>query len=98
MNATPATDDELAAFLEVVFRTYHYDFRLYAAASLKRRLTVALNNFGVENLGALAVRIEHDAAVFTELLRFLTVQVSDLFRDPSYFRAIRETVVPYLGT
>jgi chemotaxis protein methyltransferase CheR len=36
--------------------------------------------------------------VFTHLLRFLTVQVSDMFRDPSYFKALREHVVPYLRT
>ena len=35
---------------------------------------------------------------FAELLRFLTVQVTDMFRDPSYFRAIRDHVVPYLQT
>lgn len=100
MNAAPApaSDYELADFLEVVFRTYHYDFRLYAAASLKRRLTVALTQFGEPNLAALGARIQQDGAAFTQLLRFLTVQVSDLFRDPSYFRAIRETVVPYLDT
>jgi len=91
-------DDELAQFLEVVFRTYHHDFRLYAIASLKRRLSVALIHFGASSLGELAARIERDSAAFTQLLRFLTVQVSDLFRDPSYFRAIRETVVPHLST
>jgi len=98
MTAPAATDDELGTFLETVFRTYHYDFRRYAAASLKRRLAVALTQFGEPSLPALAARVEHDGAAFTRLLRFLTVQVSDLFRDPSYFRAIRETVVPYLGT
>jgi len=94
----PISDGELAAFLEVVFRTYHYDFRLYAAASLKRRLAVALNHFGAPSVDGLARRIESDGFAFTQLLRFLTVQVSDLFRDPTYFRALRETVVPYLST
>ena len=93
-----AAADELTAFLEVVYRTYHYDFRLYAVASLQRRLGVALNHFGEASLATLAARIEQDAGAFTQLLRFLTVQVSDLFRDPGYFRAIRETVVPYLDT
>ena len=91
-------DDELAAFLEAVFRTYHYDFRRYATASLKRRLAVALTHFGDAGLGALATRVQHDAGAFTQLLRYLTVQVSDLFRDPNYFRALREMVVPYLDT
>jgi chemotaxis protein methyltransferase CheR len=43
-------------------------------------------------------RVLHEPQVFSELLGFLTVQVSDLFRDPSYFRSLREKVVPYLKT
>ena len=49
----------------------------------------------VEELRALTL---HDARVFTELLRFFTVQVSEMFRDPSYYRVLRERVVPYLKT
>jgi chemotaxis protein methyltransferase CheR len=91
-------DGELTHLLDAVFRRYHYDFRSYAPASLKRRLAVALTWFGVEGLDALEARVVEDAEAFTRLLRFLTVQVSDLFRDPAYFRAIRRTVVPYLET
>ena len=61
-------------------------------------MAVALTRFGDADLPALEARVVRDATAFTELLRYLTVQVSDLFRDPAYFRAIREHVVPYLGT
>jgi chemotaxis protein methyltransferase CheR len=91
-------DGDLGRFLEVLFRRYHYDFRNYAVASLKRRLTAALVNFQCADVPSLERRLADEPAAFTELLRFLTVQVSDLFRDPSYFRAIRQTVVPYLQT
>jgi chemotaxis protein methyltransferase CheR len=91
-------DRQLEHLLASVFRAYHYDFRSYAPASLKRRLTVALSRFGDASVEALERRVLGDAAAFTELLRFLTVQVSDLFRDPAYFRAVRETIVPYLET
>ena len=47
---------------------------------------------------ACKTRVLREPALFTELLRFLTVQVSDMFRDPIYFRALREHVVPYLQT
>ncbi|HVX96632.1 MAG TPA: CheR family methyltransferase [Polyangia bacterium] len=94
-----ASDDgALERLLAAVFRTYHYDFRSYALASLRRRLAAALSHFGAATLGALEARVVQDPAAFTELLRYLTVQVSDLFRDPTYFRAIRERVVPYLDT
>lgn len=94
------TDDdlELRLLLGAIYGKYHYDFRSYAEASLKRRLHTALGRFGVKTLSELQSRVLHDAAAFGELLRYLTVQVSDLFRDPSYFRSIREKVVPYLRT
>ena len=91
-------DVELAHLLDAVFRSYHYDFRSYAPASLKRRVRAALIQFHAPTVAALEQRIRDDPKAFTTLLRYLTVQVSDLFRDPGYFRAIREKVVPYLQT
>jgi chemotaxis protein methyltransferase CheR len=89
---------ELGLLLDGIFRKYHYDFRSYAEASLRRRVTAALTHFGCGTISHLQERMLHEPRVFTELLRFLTVQVSDLFRDPSYFRSLREKVVPYLRT
>jgi chemotaxis protein methyltransferase CheR len=43
-------------------------------------------------------RVLHDPEMLPRMLRYLTVQVSEMFRDPSYFRAIREKVVPHLRT
>ena len=81
-----------------IYRAYHYDFRSYAEASLRRRMSAALVHFKLPSLARLTDRVLADPATFTELLRFLTVQVSDMFRDPIYFKALRETVVPYLRT
>lgn len=97
MTATSA-DAEFGHLFEAIFERYHYDFRSYAEASLRRRLASALIHFGCETLPRLEERVLRDPRVFTELLRFLTVQVSDLFRDPIYFRALRENVVPLLHT
>lgn len=93
-----ATDLELRLLLDAILDKYHYDFRGYAEASLKRRLTAALTHFQCGTLSRLQERVLHEPRVFAELLRFLTVQVSDLFRDPTYFRALREQVVAYLQT
>jgi chemotaxis protein methyltransferase CheR len=98
MIAGGDADAELVRFLDAVFRRYHYDFRSYAAASLKRRVMTALPRFDCASIASLEQRMLDEPKVFTELLRYLTVQVSDLFRDPSYFRAIREQIVPYLAT
>lgn len=89
---------ELELLLDAIYRVYHYDFRCYSEASLRRRIRSALIHFGCETISRLQERVLRSPAVFTELLRFLTVQVSDMFRDPIYFRALREAVIPYLRT
>jgi chemotaxis protein methyltransferase CheR len=91
-------DIELKLFVDAIFLKYHYDFRSYAAASLKRRLTTAMVHFGCATLSQLQDRLIHDPTVFPALLDYLTVQVSEMFRDPAYFLALRTKVVPLLRT
>jgi chemotaxis protein methyltransferase CheR len=96
---TPESFDiELKLFLEAIYLKYQYDFRHYAHSSLKRRVVAAMTRFGVSTVTQLQERVMHDTAAFTPLLDFLTVQVSEMFRDPTYFRALRENVVPVLRT
>ncbi len=98
MMPAPHVDPEFEHLFEAIFERYHYDFRRYAGASLRRRVASALAHFGCGSVPRLEERVLADPRAFTELLRFLTVQVSDLFRDPRYFRALREEVVPLLRT
>lgn len=101
MPSTPKTriaDIEQRLLLDAIYHRYHYDFREYAQASLKRRLQSALTQFGCKTLSQLQDRVLHDPPVFTALLQFLTVQVSDMFRDPEYFLALRNEVLPILRT
>ena len=91
-------DIELHLLVDAIFLKYHYDFRGYAVASLKRRLTTAMTRFGCATLSQLQDRVLHEPTFFPTLLDYLTVQVSEMFRDPTYFRALRETVVPLLRT
>lgn len=91
-------DIEIRLLLEALYIRYHYDFRNYAMASVKRRLRQAREQLGFATLSALQESVLHDPAMLPRLLGYLTVQVSEMFRDPSYFRAIREQVVPHLRT
>lgn len=93
-----AFDIELQLLIEAIYLRYHYDFRDYSRASLKRRLTAALARFGCGTLSQLQDRVLHDPTAFPGLLDFLTVQVSEMFRDPKYFLALRERVMPMLRT
>ena len=94
----PVEDIEIHLLLEALFRRYHYDFRHYARASIKRRLRQACVQLGYPSLSALQDALLHDETIVSRLLDYLTVQVSEMFRDPSYFRAIREQVIPHLRT
>ncbi len=91
-------DIEIRLLLEALYHRYHYDFRNYAMASIKRRLRQARERLGFETFSALQESVLHDPDMLPVLLGYLTVQVSEMFRDPSYFRAIREKVVPHLRT
>ena len=94
----PVEDIEIHLLLEALYRRYHFDFRHYARASIKRRLRQAREQLGFVTLSALQDALLHDDALMTRLLDYLTVQVSEMFRDPDYFRAIRDKVVPHLRT
>jgi chemotaxis protein methyltransferase CheR len=89
---------ELRLLLDAIYLKYHYDFRSYAHASLKRRLKSAMTQLGCRTLSQVQDRIVHDPSVFTALLGFLTVPVTEMFRDPLYFLAVRRQVVPVLRT
>ncbi|MEJ5127476.1 CheR family methyltransferase [Comamonas sp. MYb21] len=89
---------EQRLLLDGIYYRYHYDFRGYAQGSIKRGLEAALASFGCKTLSQLQDRIMHDPSAFTALLGYLTVQVSDMFRDPGYFAALRREVVPLLRT
>lgn len=89
---------ELHLLVEAIFQKYHYDFRDYSEASLKRRLLQARIRFGCKSFSALQERVLHEPEMLPQLLGYLTVQVSEMFRDPDYFRALREQVVPHLRT
>jgi chemotaxis protein methyltransferase CheR len=91
-------DLELELLLEGVFRHYQHDFRHYARASLKRRIGAAMDRFGCRTISQLQDRVLHEPAVFTDMLQYFTVQVSEMFRDPSYFNSLREHVIPELRT
>ncbi|RYD33735.1 MAG: protein-glutamate O-methyltransferase CheR [Verrucomicrobiaceae bacterium] len=89
---------ELGLLLEAIFQRYHYDFRDYSPASLRRRLAQACLHFGVSSFSQLQHLILHQEGMMVKMLQFLTVQVSEMFRDPTYFRALREKVLPHLKT
>jgi chemotaxis protein methyltransferase CheR len=89
---------EVELLLEGIHHRYGYDFRDYAPASLRRRLRRRMDGEGVETISALQERVLHDSAVMARLLLDLSINVTAMFRDPTFFVAFRERVVPLLRT
>jgi len=89
---------EIELLLEGIYRHYGYDFRAYAYASLKRRLWKYMEAAGIGTISALQDRVLHDTSAMERLLMNLSVNVTSMFRDPGFYRAFREQVVPLLRT
>lgn len=89
---------ELELLLEGIYRRYGFDFRGYATASLRRRVWRRANLEGLETITALLDRVLHDRGVLERLLKDLSINVTEMFRDPSFHRALREKAFPLLRT
>ena len=89
---------EIELLLEAVFRHYGFDFRSYAYASIRRRLWRRIEAEGLKTVTALQERVLHDPAMMEQLLLDLSINVTAMFRDPSFYLAFREKVVPLLRT
>lgn len=89
---------DLHLLMQAIYSQYSYDFRDYAGASQKRRVLKALAQLGHPTIPALQTAVARDPAVFMQLLQYLTIPVSEMFRDPSFFLALRQQVVPVLRT
>jgi chemotaxis protein methyltransferase CheR len=89
---------EIELLLEGIERHYGFDFRGYALGSLRRRLLRTAAEEGVGSISGLQEKVLHDPGAMERLLTGLSVSVTSMFRDPSFFVAFREHVVPLLRT
>jgi chemotaxis protein methyltransferase CheR len=99
MDQESALEDlEVDLLLEGIFRHYGFDFRGYARSSVRRRLRSAVAAEGLTTISGLLERSLHDAGCLERLLLTLSVNVSAMFRDPTFFLAFRQHAVPFLRT
>jgi len=89
---------EIELLLEAIDRHYGFDFRGYALGSLRRRLWRSAAEEGVQSISGLQEKVLHDPQAMERLLAGLSVNVTTMFRDPSFYVAFREHVVPLLRT
>lgn len=96
MSEDPSVETQL--LLEGIYLKFGYDFRKYAGASLGRRLEFIRTRFNFADELEMLTRILREPGLFREILPYLTVSTTEMFRDPSFFKALREKVVPVLKT
>lgn len=89
---------EVRLFLEAIRLKYGYDLTGYLGTSMQRRVFAALAKSGCSSLGHLQHRVLTEPAVFSRVLEDLTVRVTEMFRDPGFYRMFRASVVPILRT
>ncbi len=94
----PHADLELRLLMEAIYAKYSHDFRDYSGSSQKRRVLYALQQLECDTISTLQSKVLHDPAAFQKLLDILTIPFSEMFRDPSYFLALRQHVMPVLRT
>ena len=102
---TPINDDdvnvediEINLLLEAIFQMYGYDFRSYTKASIRRRVMHRLTMSGFSSIMEMTDKVLKDRRFFVTLLNDLTVNVTEMYRDPEFYQALRSEVIPVLKT
>ncbi|MBB71769.1 MAG: chemotaxis protein CheR [Legionellales bacterium] len=89
---------EMNLLFDAIYRKYHYDFRNYSQASLKRRTKRFVKNEGLNSIAEAIPKVLYDSASMIRLLNEISVTVTSLFRDTEFWQTIRHTIVPTLQT
>jgi chemotaxis protein methyltransferase CheR len=91
------TSEQLAELVELIKKIHGFDFNEYTKASLKRRFTriMVIKKLTFYDLKHLLI---NDQAFFQDFLEEVTVNVTEMFRDPSFYKAVNADVIPYLST
>jgi len=88
----------IQGLLEAIYQTYGYDFRNYSEAHIKRRVMNRMAMSGIKDITELQTKVLNDEAFASILLQDLSINVTEMFRDPGFYRSLREKVIPILKT
>lgn len=91
-------DIEIRLLLEAIYLKYGYDFRGYSDAHMKRRIARRMIAAGLSNIAEMQQRVLYDEDFFRTLLADFSINVTEMFRDPHFYKKFRQDVVPVLKT
>ncbi|WPQ61333.1 protein-glutamate O-methyltransferase CheR [Chitinophaga sancti] len=97
-NVHHLKDEEVNILLNDLLEQYGYDFTDYSFASVKRRLQRVYTNDRFPSFAEFRYRVRMDSSYLTHLMEQITVNVTEMFRDPGFFQALRKQVLPVLAT
>jgi chemotaxis protein methyltransferase CheR len=89
---------ETEALLNAIYQRYGYDFRDYNKAHVKRRILHRVAHAGVKSISQLMHKVLHEDHFFDLILKDLSINVTEMYRDPSFYAVMRKEVVPILKT
>lgn len=98
MNDATIEPIEIDFLLDAIYRQYGYDFRSYARASIERRIRQFMPGAGCASVSEIIPKVLNDKEFFSRLARYFSISVTEMFRDPFVYNAVREKVVPLLRT
>ncbi len=90
--------EELKELLESIRLAYGYDFTEYAESSVKRRCAHFMGTRKITSVEILRKTLLNDERLFEEFIREISVTVTEMFRDPPFYKSLRENVMRRLGT
>ncbi|HBX51599.1 MAG: chemotaxis protein CheR [Bacteroidetes bacterium RIFOXYA12_FULL_35_11] len=98
MNIKDTSELEISSLLEDVYRKYGYDFRQYSEAHIMRRIKNRMTLSGIEDISQMQSKVLNDESFASQLLQDLSITVTEMFRDPEFYKSLRENVIPILKT
>ncbi|MBI0577243.1 protein-glutamate O-methyltransferase CheR [Neobacillus cucumis] len=87
---------EIELLLEAVFRYYGYDFRNYALPFVQRRISHRVRKENLSSISALQEKVLRDSGTMLSLLSDFSINVTEMFRDPTFFKSFRTKIIPII--
>lgn len=98
MRHNDIKEEEISLLLEDLYQKYGYDFRQYSRAHIKRRIMNRMAMSGLKEISPIRLKILNDEMFASKLLQDLSITVTEMFRDPGFYKSVRENVIPFLKT
>lgn len=97
-NTDILKDEEIETLINQIHNIYGYDFSGYSLQSFKRRIIRILSKFRIQNFRELQEKLQENKFFFNDFIDEITVNVTEMFRDPDFYKVMRTEVIPQLST